>query len=167
MHNKEKAELPKMSTKISIKLILELFAAFSIAFSILWEIKIEKDQNEWNRKIQTLQFLEKREKNRLKLINDKIGSIINDDSITSIIKSDTSLNNQIRNQLNEYEDIAIGFNIGIYDGDVIKRFIGTSYSRFNKKMQAYIKYARLKNSNPNLFKEYDLCVSSLQIEDKK
>jgi hypothetical protein len=157
----EKTNEPKNANKFSYKLILEILAAVSITFSITWNIKINKGQYDWNRKIQTVQFLEKRDKHNLRQINQKINNINNSDSLLKLINSDTVLNEQIKSQLNEFEDLGIGYNIEIYDGEVINKFIGTSYIKFNKKMQPYIQYARNKNSNPNLYKEYDICSDAL------
>ena len=39
--------------------------------------------------------------------------------------------------------------------------MGTSFIKFNKKMQRYILYTREKNQNPDLLIEYDNCVKAL------
>ena len=158
MENTNESEKAK---KFSYKQILELLAAISITFSITWNIKVNKTQYDWNKKIQTVQFLEKREKSNLRLINQRISNVNNPDSLLKLINEDSSLNAQIRSQLNEFEDLGIGYNIEIYDGTVINKYIGTSYIKFNKKMQPYIQYARNKNNNPNLYKEYDICSEAL------
>ena len=157
----EKTNEPVKAKKFSYKLALELLAAISITFSITWNIKVNKSQYDWNKKIQTVQFLEKREKSNLRSINQRINNINNPDSLLRLINEDSTLNAQIRSQLNEFEDLGIGYNIEIYDGEVIKKFIGTSYIKFNKKMQPYIQYARNKNNTPNLYKEYDICSEAL------
>jgi hypothetical protein len=157
----EKTNEPEKAKKFSYKQILELLAAISITFSITWNIKVNKTQYDWNKKIQTVQFLEKREKSNLRLINQRISNVKNPDSLLKIINEDSTLNAQIRSQLNDFEDLGIGYNIEIYDASVINKYIGTSYIKFNKKMQPYIQYARNKNNNPNLYKKYDICSEAL------
>ena len=45
--------------------------------------------------------------------------------------------------------------------EVIKKFMGKSFIKFNKKIQPYILYTRQANNNPNLYIEYDNCVKTL------
>jgi hypothetical protein len=154
-----------MSTlKLSYKFIFEILAAFSIVFSITWSVLSQKKQYEWERKLETLHFLESRDRGHLRSINKKIKNIENQDSLLNVILSDSTLLSEIKVQLIQYEDISIGSNIGVYDNDVIKRFIGNSFINFNKKMQPYILYVRKRDNNPNLYLEYDNCVKALPQE---
>ena len=99
----EKTNEPEKVKKFSYKQILELLAAISITFSITWNIKVNKTQYDWNKKIQTVQFLEKREKSNLRLINQRISNLNNPDSLLKLINEDSTLNAQIRSQLNDFE----------------------------------------------------------------
>lgn len=40
-----------------VKLVLELVAAFSIVLSLVWQIRVDAQQNEWDRKNETLHML--------------------------------------------------------------------------------------------------------------
>ena len=145
----------------SYKLIFEVLAAISILFSIIWSVQTQKHQDEWQKKVETLHSLEARDKSHISAINKRIKYINDSDSLINIIISDTALHNEVKKQLNIFEDISIGYNIGVYDKYVIKRFMGTSFIKFNKKMQPYILYTREKNQNPDLLIEYDNCVKAL------
>jgi hypothetical protein len=150
-----------MKKNLSLKFIFEVLAAISILFSIIWSVQTQKHQDEWQKKVETLHSLETRDKSHLSRINKKIKYINDSDSLINIIISDSSLHSEVKKQLNIFEDISIGYIIGVYDKEVIKRFMGTSFIRFNKKMQPYILYTREKNQNPDLFVEYDDCVDAL------
>jgi len=154
-----------MKTNTSLKFIFEVLAAISILFSIIWSVQTQKHQDEWQKKVETLHSLESRDKSQIGAINKKIKSINDNDSLVNIIISDSTLHNAVKKQLNIFEDISIGCNIGIYDKDVIKKFMGNSFINFNKKLQPYILYTREKNMNSDLFIEYDKCVEAL-IETK-
>ena len=154
-----------MKTTFSYKFLFEILAAISIIFSIIWSVQTQIHQDEWQRKVETLHSLESRDKSHIGPINKRIKLITNGDSLVNVIISDTSLLNEVKKQLNIFEDISIGCNIGIYDKDVIKRFMGNSFINFNRNMKPYIIYAREKNKNPELYIEYDQCVQSL-IESK-
>jgi hypothetical protein len=150
-----------MKKNLSLKFIFEVLAAISILFSIIWSVQTQKHQDEWQKKVETLHSLETRDKSHLSRINKKIKHINDSDSLINIIISDSSLHSEVKKQLNIFEDISIGYIIGVYDKDVIKRFMGISFIRFNKKMQPYILYTREKNQNPDLFSHYDDCVDAL------
>jgi len=154
-----------MKTNFSIKFIFEIIAAISILFSIIWSVQTQKHQDEWQKKVETLHTLESRDRSHIGSINKKIKLIHDNDSLVNIIISDTSLHNEVKKQLNIFEDISIGCNIGIYDKDVVEKFMGNSFIKFNKKLQPYILYSRIKHMNPDLFVEYDICVQTL-IESK-
>jgi len=161
VHTKEKSKIPEISkSKISMKLLLELIAAASIVFSIIWEVRVEKQKDEWLKKVETLHTLEARDRKPIKYINNRIKTIP-DDSILTTILSDSLLLTNVKQQLVIFEDISIGCNIGIYDKEVLKKFIGKSFIDFNMKMQPYISYARKLNQNPSLDMEYDECVKSI------
>jgi hypothetical protein len=150
-----------MKTNISLKFIFEVLAAISILFSIIWSVQTQKHQDEWQKKVETLHSLESRDKSHIGAINKRIKFINDNDSLVNIIVSDSTLHKEVKKQLNIFEDISIGRNIGIYDKDVIKKFMGNSFIKFNKKLQPYILYSREKNMNPDLFIEYDKCVQAL------
>ena len=150
-----------MKTTFSYKLIFEVLAAISILFSIIWSVQTQKHQDEWQKKVETLHSLEARDKSHISAINKRIKYINDSDSLINIIISDTALHNEVKKQLNYFEGLSIGYNIGVYDKYVIKRFMGTSFIKFNKKMQPYILYTREKNQNPDLLIEYDNCVKAL------
>ena len=157
-----------INSKAPYKFIFEVLAALSILCSIIWSIEAQKyqtqtqkHQDEWQKKVETLHKLESMNRGHLKNINKKIKAIIDKDSLLNFILSDTSLNNEITSQLIIYEDISIGSNIGVYDNEVIKKFMGKSFIKFNKKIQPYILYTRQSNKNPNLYIEYDNCVKTL------
>jgi hypothetical protein len=154
-----------MKTNTSLKFIFEVLAAISILFSIIWSVQTQKHQDEWQKKVETLHSLESRDKSQIGAINKRIKSINDNDSLVNIIISDSTLHIAVKKQLNIFEDISIGCNIGIYDKDVIKKFMGNSFIKFNKKLQPYILYTREKNMNSDLFIEYDKCVEAL-IETK-
>ena len=154
--------------EISYKFIFEVRAAISIVFSIIWSIEVQKfqtqtqkNQDEWKKKVETLHTLEARDRSHLATINKKIKAINDNDSLLKFILSDTALNNEIKQQLIIFENISIGSNIGVYNNEVIKKFMGNSFIKFNKKIQPYILYTRQKNNNPNLYIEYDNCVKTL------
>ena len=151
-----------MKNSLSLKFIFEGLAAISILFSIIWSVQTQKHQDEWQKKVETLHSLESRDRSYIGAINKRIKFINDDDSLVNIIISDSSLHNEVKKQLNIFEDISIGCNIGIYDKDVIKKFMGKSFVKFNKKMQPYILYSREKNMNPDLFIEYDKCAQTLK-----
>lgn len=148
-------------TNFSYKFIFEVLAAISILFSIIWSVQTQKHQDEWQKKVETLHTLESRDRSYLGAINKRIKTISDNDSLINTIVSDTSLNEKVIKQLNIFEDISIGYNIGIYDKEVIKKFMGNSFIKFNNKLQPYIRYIRNKNGNPNAFIEYDNCVQAL------
>ena len=151
-----------MKNSLSLKFIFEVLAAISILFSIIWSVQTQKHQDEWQKKVETLHSLESRDRSYIGAINKRIKFINDDDSLVNIIISDSSLHNEVKKQLNIFEDISIGCNIGIYDKDVIKKFMGKSFVKFNKKMQPYILYSREKNMNPDLLIEYDKCAQTLK-----
>lgn len=162
-HTKEKAELSHMAGKNgTFKLILELVAAASIVFSIIWEVRVETHQYEWDKKVETLHVLENRDKSITKLIHKKTSKIQNADSLISAIKGDSLLNSNMRDQLNMYEDISIGQQIGVYDVDVIDKFIGTGFIRFHDKFLPWIRYKRDEDKNNRIYINYDLCVEELK-----
>jgi len=148
-------------TNFSYKFIFEVLAAISILFSIIWSVQTQKHQDEWQKKVETLHTLESRDRSYLGAINKRIKTITDTDSLVNTIASDTSLHEKVIKQLNVFEDISIGYNIGIYDKEVIKKFMGNSFIKFNNKLQPYIRYIRNKNGNPNAFIEYDNCVQAL------
>lgn len=157
-----------INSKAPYKFIFEVIAAISILFSIIWSIEAQKyqtqtqkHQDEWQKKVETLHTLESMNRVHLKNINKKIKAILDKDSLLNFILSDTSLNNEITSQLIIFEDISIGSNIDVYDNEVIKKFMGKSFIKFNKKIQPYILYTRQANNNPNLYIEYDNCVKTL------
>ena len=147
--------------KTSYKFIFEVIAVISIFFSIIWSIQVQKHQDIWQKKVETLHSLEGRDRSHLKYINARIDTISNSDSLIATILADSILKRHISAQLIIYEDLSIGNNIGIYDSEVIKRFMGTTFIKFNEKITPYILYLRKKKDNPNIYIEYDLCVKSL------
>ena len=167
MHQKEKVEVPEIfyNNKINLKLVLELLAAFSIVFSILWAIKVEQHKNEWDKKIETLHVLQARDRSPIRLINAQLQGINNNDSVLNTILSDTTLLLNVKNQLTTFEDIGIGYNIGIYDKEVIIKFMGTSFIKFYKKITPYINYVRKKNNNSKLYIEYEECAKSIILSE--
>jgi hypothetical protein len=150
-----------MKNNLSLKFIFEVLAAISILFSIIWSVQTQKHQDEWQKKVETLHSLEARDRSHLGTINKRINKINDEDSLVNIIISDTFLHSEVKKQLNIFEDISIGYVIGIYDKEVIKKFMGNSFIKFNKKLQPYILYTREKKMNPDLFIEYDECVQAL------
>ena len=150
-----------MKNNLSLKSIFDVLAAIRILFSIIWSVQTQKNQDEWQKKVETLHSLETRDRSHLGAINKRINTINDKDSLVNFIISDTSLHNKVKKQLNIFEDISIGYIIEIYDKDVIKKFMGNSFIKFNKKLQPYILYTRKKNMNPDLFIEYDECVQAL------
>ena len=150
-----------LSSKINYKIFFETFAAGSIVFSIIWSIQVQIKQDKWQKNVETLHALESRDRSHMKNIFPKIKNIQNSDSLINLIISDSSLKNEIREQLITYEDISIGANIGVYDDEVITRFMGSFFINFNQKMKPYILYLRTKNNAPNTYIEYDICVERL------
>ena len=129
-----------INSKAPYKFIFEVIAAISILFSIIWSIEAQKyqtqtqkHQDEWQKKVETLHTLESMNRVHLKNINKKIKAILDKDSLLNFLLSDTSLNNEITSQLIIFEDISIGSNIDVYDNEVIKKFMGKSFIKFNKK----------------------------------
>jgi|GEM_PF-3073850 len=168
MHQKEKAGVPSLidHNKFSLKLILELVAAFSIVFSIIWEIKVESHRDEWDKKVETLHTLQARDRSPMRYINAQLQGMKNGDSVLNMILSDTILLMNVKNQLTTFEDIGIGYNIGIYDKEVISKFMGTSFINFHEKITTYINYVRSKSNNPKLYIEYEKCAESLMLSVK-
>ena len=148
--------------KASLKLILELVAAASIVFSIIWEVRVETHQYEWDKKVETLHVLENRDKSLTKFIYKKTGKVSDADSLIQTIRADSVLNGVMREQLNMFEDISIGQIIGVYDIDVIDKFIGTSFIRFHDKFKPWINYKREEDKNPKIYLYYDQCVEQLR-----
>ncbi len=150
-----------LSSKINYKIFFETLAAGSIVFSIIWSIQVQKKQDKWQKNVETLHALESRDRSHMKNISPKIKNIQNSDSLINLIVSDSSLKHEIREQLLIYEDISIGANIGVYDDEVITRFMGRTFINFNQKMKPYIQYLRTKNNTPNTYIEYDICAERL------
>lgn len=57
--------------------------------------------------------------------------------------------------LNTYEDIAIGILCGIYDEEIIKRSIYTSFTHTYKALSPMIKITRIEFERPTLWQEYE------------
>ena len=150
-----------LKIKINFKILFEILAAGSIVFSIIWSIQVQIKQDKWQKNVETLHALESRDRSHMKNINSKIKNVQNSDSLINLIGSDSALKHEIREQLNTYEDISIGANIGVYDDEVITRFMGRTFINFNKKIKPYVQYLRNKNNNPNTYIEYDMCAERL------
>lgn len=148
-----------------IKLVLELVAAFSIVLSLVWQIRVDAQQNEWDRKNETLHMLEERDRSFMREVNSSLKGIKASDSVLQAILSDKEIRSQVVKQLNQFEHISIGCNIGIYDLSVVDRFIGTSFRKFFNRMKPYIDHQRKKTNNPKLYLDYEQCVTSMPVEE--
>jgi hypothetical protein len=150
-----------LKIKINFKILFEILAAGSIVFSIIWSIQVQIKQDKWQKNVETLHALESRDRSHMRNITSKIKNVQNSDSLINLIGSDSALKHEIREQLITYEGISIGANIGMYDDEVITRFMGRTFINFNQKLKPYILYLRTKNNAPNTYIEYDICVERL------
>jgi len=150
-----------MLEKHHVKTVAEVLASLSVVFSIIWAVTTQRHQDEWQRKVATVEALEQRDRTLLKYINSRVHRDIAPTALLDSIKNNDTLRSNISKQLRFFEDISIGANIGVYELDVIERYIGHTFVRFHKRMQPYILHRRQVEKNPDLYVEYDACVKLL------
>jgi hypothetical protein len=144
-----------------VKTVAEVLASLSVVFSIIWAVTSQRHQDEWQRKVATVEALEQRDRTLLKYIYSRVHRDIAPTALLDSIKNNDTLRSNISKQLRFFEDISIGANIGVYELDVIERYIGHMFVRFHKRMQPYILHRRRVEKNPDIYIEYDECVKLL------
>ncbi len=157
------ADTEKKKTYTSwLKWGFDLLAAGSIVFSIIWSVSVDKNTYHWQKMVETQHMLEKTDHSHWKYIIPFLDQIKDSTSVTELVINDTAMLGHIRAQLNIYEEISIGYNIGMYDGKVINRFIGFYLIKLHDKITPYIRYERKAKNHPSLYTEYDACVAEIK-----
>lgn len=144
------------------KLGFELLAACSIVFSIVWSILIDKHAYRWQKMVETQHVLEQIDHSHWKYIGPVLDKIKDSTTLNRYVIQDSIVLIHVRDQLAIYENLSIGHNIGIYDAEVINRFIGYYFVTFHEKITPYIINTRKTKKRQSLYTEYDACVKKIK-----
>lgn len=157
------ADTEKKKSYVSwLKWSFDLLAAGSIVFSIIWSVLVDKNTYRWQKMVETQHMLEKRDYSHWKYILPVLDKVKDSATVCEYIIKDTAMLGHVREQLKIYEELSIGHNIGIYDGEVINRDIGFAFVNFHDKIMPYILYQRKAQNHNSLYTEYDECVKEIK-----
>lgn len=150
-------------TKSNLQFLFEGLAVLGLIISLIMQYQVDLKQYKWNKKVETLHYLQETEEKRQKLrfLSTEVNLIKSSDSLIKRFNQDTIFNANIIERLNLYESIAIGYTSGIFDLEVINNSIGTGYTNFYSKVKPIIEFRRLQKKAPSLFNNYQRTVEDL------
>ena len=153
--------LNNYATEIAIVSNIAISLGVGVA---LWQLFSYKADHKRKKKQATVEFYNELRKEFMDSL-DRIEKRFPEDRVIKIceIENDEKLSTDIRNYLSCMERFSVGINEKIYDINMFSEMVRASLViEWHKKFKYIILYHRVKNKNPNVYKNFDKFVKRLE-----